>query len=482
MRRRQRNAAEHEARPAELADAGPPDDDVPRRRPRVAGMTEAPTTTGAISREAVDALVARSPAWLAARRTAAWDAFTALPVPSSARDEDWRRTDISKLHVDRFGASGPAGDGLLDIALARHAAALPGSALVLCGPDGTVTVENAESLLAQGVIVSSLEEAALLHPELVQRGLAGIGVGESYFTALWNALWRGGAFIHVPPGVHAMTPVWVGHLAAGGDAMSLPGTVVVVDEHSSLTLVEDLIGPPDPSPRLSVAVTALRLADESRLEDIPVQQLPSGTWHFTTRRASLGAAARYRLLGATLGARVQKAYWDVLLEGAGAEADVLAVCFADAEQHLDHQSLQLHRAPDTRSNLLLKVAARGRAQSVYGGLIDVEPGAIHADGYVVNRNLLLSHGAGASGVPRLEIKANDVRCGHGTTVGHVDDEERFYLMARGIPAGEADRLVVRGYFADVLDRLPVETAREWLVSLLDAEIGATAVAGQGAEP
>lgn len=161
----------------------------------------------------------------------------------------------------------------------------------------------------------------------------------------------------------------------------------------------------------------------------------------------------------------------MILDGRGSEADILAVCFADADQHLDHQSLQLHRGPDTRSNLLLKVAARDRAQSVYGGLIDVEPGAIHADGYVVNRNLLLSQGASASGVPRLEIKANDVRCGHGTTVGHVDDEERFYLMARGIPADEAERLVVRGYFADVLDRLPIELVRDWLVSLLDSEIG-----------
>jgi len=434
-------------------------------------MTETAVTAGAISRETLEARLAASPGWLADRRTAAWDAFTALPAPSSARDEDWRRTDISKLHLDRFGPAGPAAPELLELARGRHAAALPGAALVVCGPDGSTTVDNAESLLAQGVIVSSLEEAAERHPELVRRGLAGIGVGESYFTAIWNALWRGGAFVHVPAGVQAMTPVWISQPAAGGDQGCFPATVVVVDEHASLTLVEDLAGPADQSPRLSVAVTALQLGAEARLDDIPVQQLPPDTWHVALRRATCGAAARYRLLGATLGARVQKAYWDVILEGRGSEADIFAVCFADAHQHIDHQSLQLHRGPDTRSNLLLKVAARDHAESVYGGLIDVEPRAIHADGYVVNRNLLLSHGASASGVPRLEIKANDVRCGHGTTVGHVDDEERFYLMARGIPANEAERLVVRGYFADVLDRVPIETVREWLVALLDAEIG-----------
>ena len=483
MRRRQRNAAEHEARTAELSDAGPPEDDVPRRRGTAIGaMTEAAVTTGAVSREELEARLAGSPSWLADRRSTAWDAFTALPKPSSARDEDWRRTDIGKLDLGRFAPSGPAAEELVERARLRQQTALPEAALMVSGPDGSVSVENAEALLAQGVIVSSLEEAAERHPELVQRGLSGLGVAESYFAALWNALWRGGAFVYVPHGVRAMTPVWVSHLAGQGGGASFPGTVVVLEEHAELVLAEDHIGPLDEEPRLTVGVTALRLSDESRLDDIPIQQLPGGTWNFSIRRATCARAAHYRLIGASLGARLQKAYWDVLLEGPASEADILAVCFADSQQHIDHQSLQLHRGPDTRSNLLLKVAARDRARSVYGGLIDVEPQAVHADGYVANRNLLLSHGAAASGVPRLEIKANDVRCGHGTTVGHVDDEERFYLMARGVPADEAERLIVRGFFADVIDRLPIETARDWLASLLDAEVsGATGPPASEAE-
>ena len=380
-----------------------------------------------------------------------------------------RRTDIAKLRIEEFFAAAAASGEMLALARSRHARALPQAALVIADPGGSTMVENADSLHAQGVIVSSLQDAAVRHPELVQRGLSGIGVGEAYFTALWNALWQGGAFVYVPRGVEAMTPVWVSHPAASEHAAAFPATVVVLDEHASLTLVEDLIGPAGDAPRLSVSVTALELGAESRLDDVPVQQLPTGSWHFTTRRASCGAAARYRLIGTTLGARLQKAYWDVMLEGRASEADILAVCFAQGQQHLDQQSLQLHRGSDTRSNLLLKVAARDRAQSVYSGLIDVLPGAIHADGYVVNRNLLLSHGATASGIPRLEIKANDVRCGHGTTVGHIDDDERFYLMARGVPPEEAERLIVGGFFADVLDRLPVETLRDWLISLIAAE-------------
>jgi Fe-S cluster assembly protein SufD len=434
-------------------------------------VTDAAVTAGAVSRETLEPLLARGPSWLADRRNAAWDAFTALPVPASARDEDWRRTDISKLHLAELEEATGATESARDAAWRRHHAALPKAALVIAGADGSTTVENADSLHAQGVLVCSLDEAVERHPELVRRGLAGIGIDESYFVALWNALWSGGAFVYVPRGVEAMTPVWVAQLAPQPGGIGFPATVAVVDEHASLTLVEDMTGDgADTPPRCSAAVTALVVGPEARLDDVPVQQLPAGTWHFSTRRAQLGAAARYRLFGATLGSRLQKAYWDVMLEGAASEADLLAVCFSAAQQHLDHQSLQLHRARDTRSNLLLKVAARDRARSVYSGLIDVEPAAIHADGYVSNRNLLLTHGATASGVPRLEIKANDVKCGHGTTVGHVDEEERFYLMAHGVPPDEAERLIVRGFFADVLDRLPAESLRDWLGALLDAEV------------
>ena len=444
-------------------------------------MTQAPAASGAVSREALEARLASSPAWLADRRNAAWDAFTALPMPSSMRDEDWRRTDIAKLKIAEFGAAGAADDALAELARRRQARALPKAALVLAGPDGRVSLENADSLQAQGVILSSLQEAAVRHPELTQRGMAGVGTGESYFTALWNALWRGGAFVYVPAGVDAMTPVWVSHLAPAEGTASFPGTVVVVDENASLTLVEDLCGADEPGARLTVAVSVLQLGVGAHLADFPVQQLPPGTWHISTRRATCAGTARYRLVGASVGARVQKSYWDVMLEGQASEADLFGVCFAGGQQHLDHQSLQLHQGRDTRSHLILKVAARDRAQSVYSGLIAVEPDAVHADGYVVNRNLLLSHGASASGVPRLEIKANDVRCGHGTTVGHVDDEERFYLMARGVPPEEAERLIVSGYFADVLDRVPEETLRDWLVSLLEAEISGGGAAAKAAE-
>jgi Fe-S cluster assembly protein SufD len=160
---------------------------------------------------------------------------------------------------------------------------------------------------------------------------------------------------------------------------------------------------------------------------------------------------------------------------------VLGICFGDGTQHFDHQSLQAHRGRETRSNLLLKVAVRDHARSVYGGMIEVAPTAVHTDAYVANRNLLLSQGAKADSIPRLEIQANDVKCGHGATAGHIDSDQRFYLMARGVPPEEASSLIVRGFMDDVLDRVPHRGFAELAGALLDAEIAGGTVAGVAAD-
>ncbi|HEX6538834.1 MAG TPA: Fe-S cluster assembly protein SufD [Candidatus Dormibacteraeota bacterium] len=411
-----------------------------------------------------------SPDWLAQRRRAAWDAFESLPWPSSQRDEDWRRTDISGLHVERFRPLVDVDGGMAASMAQQWDAADPSAAFAMDAPNVGPAVTDADALLAQGVIITTLEEAVLLHSDLVQRALARVAVDESKFIALWNALWRGGVFIYVPRGVEALAPVWIAHPASGAERAVIPATVVLLDDASALTVIDAYASPPGPDELFSDAVTMLNVGRDARLDYVLLQQWGERVWHVATHRATLDANARLRFFGATLGSHLQKSYWEALLDGAGAEADIAGVCFAESNQHIDHQSLQAHRARDTRSDLLLKVAVRDRARSVYSGLIDVAPDAVHADGYVQNRNLLLSEGAKADSVPRLEIKANDVRCGHGATAGHIDDEQRFYFETRAVARADADALIVRGFFDDVIRRVPHPGVARLLSGLLDAEV------------
>jgi Fe-S cluster assembly protein SufD len=423
-----------------------------------------------------------SPPWLADRRRSAWDAYEALPMPSSQRDEDWRRTDIGGLHIERFGRLETVDPGVIAAMRLQRDGAAPDAAFAIDAPSDGALITDADALAAQGIIVTTLEEAAERHAGLVQWALASIAVDESKFAALWNASWRGGIFVYVPAGVEAVVPVWIAHAAAGDGAASFPATVIVLDDASSLTAIDAYASPTGDAKLLSDATTVLCAGRDARLDYCTLQLLGDGAWHFSTHRAVLGPNAHLRFFGATLGARLQKSYWDVILEGAGAEADLAGICFGDGEQHLDHQSLQAHRAPETRSDLMLKVAVRDRARSVYSGLIDVAPEAVHANGYVQNRNLLLSHGAKADSVPRLEIRANDVRCGHGATAGHIDDDQRFYFQSRGVARTEADSLIVRGFMDDALARVPHAGVRDLLGGLLDAEIAGQAVAGVPAVP
>src|SRR5258708_6217273 len=444
-------------------------------------MTATVESATGITGAAVEARIADAPTWLAERRRAAWEAFTALPMPDHMRDEDWRRTDVAKLDLDAFIVEPPddaaRGDALVAAMRALRDEAAPDAAFFATTRRGLRGCDNTDMLTAQGVIVSSLEWAAQQHPELVRRAFATVHAGETKFLALWEALWRGGVFVYVPPSGGARARGWAAYGAAGAGAATSPATVAVLDSNASLPLVDAYASPAGDAPLLSSAATIMVLGDGARLDYHQVQQWGAGAWHFATHRATVGRNARLRLFGATLGSRLQKVYWDALLDGTGGEAALTSVCFGDETQHLDLQSLQRHRGEQTHSDLLHKVAVRDRAVSVYSGLIDVEKSAQHTDGYVQNRNLMLGAGAKASGIPRLEIKANDVRCSHGVTAGHIDDDQRFYLESRGVPRADADRLIGRGFMQDALHRVPHAGVRDLVGRLLDAEIEGETQAG-----
>jgi len=145
--------------------------------------------------------------------------------------------------------------------------------------------------------------------------------------------------------------------------------------------------------------------------------------------------------------------------------------FGDGRQHFDLHTLQKHLVDHTTSDLLIKGCLKDRARSIYQGLIQVAEGAQRTDAYQANRNLLLSDTARADSIPGLEILANDVRCTHGATIGTVDEEQMFYLMTRGLPRNQAQRLIVEGFFTPVLDRIPLESVRDQLRQVIQQKIG-----------
>jgi Fe-S cluster assembly protein SufD len=205
------------------------------------------------------------------------------------------------------------------------------------------------------------------------------------------------------------------------------------------------------------AVVELLVGDGAHVRYLSVQEHGPHTWQVALQRAHLGRDATLRSSAVALGGHYARLRSETRLDGSGSESDLLAVYFGDGHQMLDFRTLQDHAAPHTRSNLLFKGAVEDEAHSVYSGLVHLRREAQRAEAYQTNRNLVLTEGAGAESIPNLEIEANDVKCSHASTVGPVDDDQRYYLATRGIPPEEADRLIVLGFFDDVLNQLPVRS-------------------------
>jgi Fe-S cluster assembly protein SufD len=339
--------------------------------------------------------------------------------------------------------------------------------------DGAVVFEQIPAALQrQGVVVCSLDRGLREHGAKLEPVLGSL-LPPDYdrYVAIGAALRSGGAFVFVPDGVHAELPIRLFHWLDGGGKLAAPRTVVMLGRESRATVIEEMLSASADRTSFHDGGTEVFLGDGAKLVYGTLQDWGRNVVHCSNHRASVGRGAELQWIQTMLGSQMAKAnsYFD--LAGEGSQAFVNGFLFGDERQHFHLHTLQRHLVPHTTSDLLIKSCLKDRARSVYQGLIQVSEGAQRTDAYQANRNLLLSESARADSIPGLEILANDVRCTHGATIGHVDAEQMYYLMARGLPRLEAQRLIVEGFFAPVLDRIPLEGVRDHLRDVIRHKIG-----------
>jgi Fe-S cluster assembly protein SufD len=415
-------------------------------------------------------------------RLQGWDLYETLPMPQRT-DEEWRRTDLRGLKLDRlrpsFRATAPHVSPLqaLEDAGVENAAAQ-----IALGPNAGVVVQrDAATILAtldpkvaeQGVIYTDLVTATREHPELVARYFMSQAVPPSLgkFEALHAAYWQGGSFLYVPKGVKVEAPFRVfGLLSEPGGAV-FTHTLVVLEEGAEAFVAEANRSPSRDVQSFVSAVVELIVEQDAKLRYVQVQDWGRDVWNFMTERALLGDDATLNSLHVTLGSKFSKASIASHLRGKNALAEMLGIFFGDGDQFFDHHTWQLHESPYATSDLEFKGALKGNARSVYSGLIKVFEGAQKTDAYQQNRNLILSRTARADSIPNLEIGANDVRCTHGATISQVEEEHLFYLQTRGVPRSEAQKLIVEGFFRPVIDRIPVEEIQGFLEGAIARKVG-----------
>jgi Fe-S cluster assembly protein SufD len=251
-----------------------------------------------------------------------------------------------------------------------------------------------------------------------------------------------------------------------------PHTLLILDEGAELTYIDRYVSP-DLTEVLSDAVVEIHAGPNSKLSYTSLQEWGSGVIHVAVQRAHLERDAEVRSLAVAFGASLSRVENESILEGDGARSEMLGVYFGEKDQHFDFRSIQDHIGSRTASNLLYKGALKGSARAIYSGNVIIRPGAHLCDAYQTNRNILLSEDARADSIPNLEILANDpVRCGHAASVGPVEEDTLFYIQSRGIPFEEAQRLIVTGFFQEVLDRVTLTEVRERLERAIAREVEA----------
>jgi Fe-S cluster assembly protein SufD len=383
-------------------------------------------------------------------RATALEAYRALPVPDTAQ-EHWRFTDLRGFDPDSFSSDGGAvvrPESMLELDVAG---------LAFVG-EGGIEIERAP----EGITFAPLSEDHERLHELV-------GWDEK-FAAHNAAEWRHGLLVHVPKDVVLERPLYV-RIANSVEGGSLFWRLLVIaEEGARFSLIEEYTSATPELSAYSNAVAELFVGQAAKLEYVSIQNLSRGTWHFATHHARVGRDAELDWVAGGFGSKKGKTWIENDLAGQGAQSRVTGAYFADGDQHIDYDTFQEHMAPSTTSDFAFKGALRDTATAVWRGMIRVEKEAQQTDAYQESRALMLSPDAHAVPIPGLEILANDVRCTHGATVGRVDRDELFYAMARGLSRAEAERLIIRGFFQDILDRIELEPVREAVAAALDARI------------
>jgi len=377
--------------------------------------------------------------WRRARRAAAWTEYDAAAMPTG-KEEVWRyvELDIDLGDYVTGAEAPPMGDD-------GFAGLLPDAEL-LAVVNGVATGTATDHLMPLRQALDERADAAS-----VAAGAA-LPAATDIFAAAHDAFGGDGAFVHVTKGVVAPTVHIDVQTTAEGTA-SFPAVWINAEEGAEVSVVVHLRSS-DGLGAMTIPQFGAYVGPGANVRLTLVQRNAYGVTSFGHAGVTMDRDASIRLFEVGLGGGHSRLHLDTRLEGNGSSANVVGAYFGEDTQTLDYRYFMHHVGTNTRSDMFLKGAVEDEADSVFTGLIRIEETGQKTEAFQTNRNLLLSDGATAQSVPNLEILANDVRCGHGSTVGPLDSEQRYYLMSRGLDRPRADRVQVRGFFEEVLSKLP----------------------------
>ncbi len=395
------------------------------------------------------------PEWFRARQAEAWTRFAAAPMPAR-KDQPWRFSNVNALDLTPFFLADAPPDEATAAILGRSRVLAEVAARMIFADDHLLRRDPLpEALREKGVIFQPLERGLIEHADLFQKHFMAqpTPLGSAKFAALHEAMVRGGTFLYVPKGVEIAQPIEIFHWLNAENAAVFPHTLLIADELSKVTVIEHFRSAEKGRTGFACGVNDLVVGRGAHLKYVCVQDWDESVLSIQMNATTAERDASALSLNANFGGAYSRFESFSRLIGEGARSDLLAVAIAHGAQEFDARTLQDHASPHTTSDLLYKNSLTDHARTTFGGLIRVEPDAHFTDAYQTVRNLLLSDDSEANSMPGLEILADNVKCSHGATSGQLDEDELFYLLARGIPKNVAQHMLVAGFLNEVVDRL-----------------------------
>src|SRR6266487_965379 len=411
-----------------------------------------------LSRSAVEELSRQKgePEWMLQKRLQAWDTYESMPTPLGRRGDLGTLRMFSNFKFQQLDPYVPShGNRTLPAPIEQslqEALVDQRAGLVVQRNASVVRTELDEELKRKGVILTDLDQQYFM--------TTCVPVNSTKYTALHAAFWSGGIFLYIPKDVEIevpiLTQIWIDTPASA----TFAHTLIIAEEQSNVRYVEEHNSAFDgDQPSLLDGVVEVYVKNAAHVEFSNMQDLGMNVWNITNKNAMHEKDGSTTWVLADLGSRVMLSNIGFGLAGSGSAGELVGVFFTDHDQRYSINTLSDHASTATNAETLVKGVLTDESRVEFIGMIRVQPKAQQTASFLSDHTLLLSKKCRAESIPSLEIGANEVSASHGATTGQIDEEQLFYLMVRGIPREEAERIIVQGFFEPVLQRIPLENLR-----------------------
>ena len=325
-----------------------------------------------------------------------------------------------------------------------------------------------EDLQKKGLVISSIDDALKNHSDIIQKTLESTNSNEDKYTALNNAAFNSGIFIHVPRNLILEKPIHIVSSLSVDGASTISRNVIVTEESSKANVVQELYAPKNSHQQAYLELLNISVGQNSQLDGTTLQVMDNSAVNFSTRKSNIAQDAKINWYLGLFGAMLSRYRIDYYLNGTGANANDSEVVFGNDDQSFDLSSNVNHEKPSTEGKVIEKSILKDNSKSLFKGMIRIKEEASKSNSFLSGRSILLDKGAKSDSIPGLEIFTNDVKATHSASVAQIDEEQIFYLQTRCLSREESERIIVEG-FLEPLSRTMSYQVRSWIAYLIESK-------------